>query len=95
MGWFTSFEIEFETFIDWDDNEFEDKLKDDDIVHDVEFMYLRDFERPRLITCVYSHTRIQDIVEILHKVYKTPMKYRVYGEEIWRPYDTGCPILQG
>lgn len=87
MGWHTNYEVEFADFVDFDRDEIEEKLKDNDIVQDVEIMQLRDYERPRCIVCVYSHTRIEEVLSVLLALYKTSIKYRVYGEEIeWRTY---------
>lgn len=87
MGWHINYEIEFEDWVDFDREDMEEKLKDDDIVHDVEVMLLRGFKCPRCIACVYSHTKISEVLDILLRVYKTPMKYRLYDEEVdWKIY---------
>lgn len=89
MGWHINYEVEFGHYVDFDDRDVEEKLKDNDIAHDVEIMLLRDYEKPRCIVCVYSHTSIKEVLAILFDLYEVPITYRKYGEEIeWRSYDT-------
>lgn len=89
MGWHLNYEVEFGDDVDFDCDDVEEKLKDNDIAHDVEIMLLRDYEKPRCIVCVYCHTFIEEVLDILFELYKTPITYRKYGEEIeWRTYQT-------
>lgn len=78
MGWYTSYEIEFAAQIDWDDvtNDCLNKFN-------VQYLYLRDLELPRLVVCVYSIHSIEDILHALKTEYKTTMRYRKYDTAVW------------
>jgi len=78
MGWHINYEIEFADHIDWDD----DVVKGA-IYYHVNYLYLRDLEKPRVIMCIYSQSPIEDILNILKVLYRTDMRYRVYGTQEW------------
>jgi hypothetical protein len=87
MGLHINYEIEFGDDVNFDVDDVEEELKNDDIIQDVELMFLRDFNTPRCIACVYSHTKIEEVLSILLRMYNTPMKYRIYGEDAqWIDY---------
>jgi hypothetical protein len=74
MGWYTTYEIEFAAQIEWNDclNQF-----------NVQSLYLRDLELPRVVVCVYSSHSIEDILDALKTEYKTTMRYRRYNTAVW------------
>ena len=78
MGWYTTYEIEFAAQIDWDD--FTDNCLDK---FNVQYLYLRDLELPRLVVCIYSTHSIEDILDALKTEYKTTMRYRKYDATVW------------
>ena len=76
MGYYTNYEIEFSTKIKWDGlNEF-----------NVECLYLRDLELPRLILSIYSTNSIENVLQSLLKKYNTIMRYRIYNTQEWILY---------
>lgn len=80
MGWYTNYEVEFDKIIDWDDNDVKRCLKP----FNVEYLYLRDMNKPRVILCVYSHNPVKSILIALKGLYSTGMRYRVYNsDEAW------------
>ena len=78
MGWYTTYEIEFAEQIEWNDvtNDCLNKFN-------VQSLYLRDLELPRLVVCVYSSHSIEDILDALKTEYKTTMRYRRYDTAVW------------
>ena len=79
MGWYTSYEVDFSTQIDWDED-IQDCLKK----FNVEFLYLRDFGLPRVIMLVYSTVDIQTILEAMKRIYHTNIQYRIYDTTDWK-----------
>ena len=71
--------MEFDDYIDWDDNDVKRCLKP----FHVEYLYLRDMDKPRVMLCVYSHNPVENILATLKFIYSTGLRYRVYnsGEE--------------
>lgn len=82
MGWFTNYEVEFESHIDWDDGLVDASLRPFDVKH----LYLRDLDTTRIILCIYSHNTIKEILTVLKGLYSTKMRYRVYTQE-WHLFD--------
>lgn len=80
MGWHTNYEVEFTKNIDWDDNDVKNSLESN-----IQYLYLRDLELPRVIVCVYSQNSIEEILDVLKRLYATSMRYRIYNsnEECW------------
>jgi len=78
MGWYTNYEVEFSTQIDWNEDMQSCLTK-----FKVEHLYLRDLELPRVIMCVYSNNPVESILESLKNIYKTDIRYRVYGTDVW------------
>jgi hypothetical protein len=78
MGWYTTYEIEFASQIEWNDvtNDCLNKFN-------LTCLYLRDLELPRLIVSVYSSHSIEDILDALKTEYKTTMRYRRYDTAVW------------
>ena len=76
MGWYTTCEIEFAAQIEWNTNDCLKKFN-------VEHLYLRDLELPRLIVSVHSSHSIEDILDALKTEYKTTMRYRRYDTPVW------------
>jgi len=58
MGVYTNYEVEFGDDIDWDDNSVKDCLKS----FAVQYLYLRDIDKPRVMLCVYSQNPIHLIL---------------------------------
>jgi hypothetical protein len=80
MGWYTAYEVEFDDFIDWDDNDVKLCLKP----FNVEYLYLRDMDKPCLILSVYSHNSINNILMALKSLYPVGISYRIYNsDETW------------
>lgn len=80
MGGFTNYEVEFDNTIDWDDELVKSYLKS----FDVEYLYLRDLAKPRIILCVYSQNPVEWILSVLKGLYSVDIRYRVYNsDEVW------------
>jgi hypothetical protein len=80
MGWFTNYEVEFDELVDWNDNTVKHRLEP----FNVEHMYLRDLELPRVILCLYSpHNTIEEILTVLKNVYPVTMRYQIYNTGKW------------
>jgi len=80
MGWYTNYEVEFENFIDWDNNDVKRCL----IPFNVEYLYLRDMNKPYVILSVYSQNSINNILTALKSLYPTSIRYRIYNsDEAW------------
>jgi hypothetical protein len=77
MGWYTAYEVEFNDFIDWDDNDVKLCLK----AFNVEYLYLRDMDKPCLILSVYSHNSINNILMALKNLYPVAICYRIYNSD--------------
>lgn len=77
MGWYTNYEVEFDDFIDWDDNDVKRCLKP----FNVDYLYLRDMNKPRVILCVYSHNPVKNILMALKSIYSVGIRYRVYNSD--------------
>jgi hypothetical protein len=76
MGWYTTYEIEFAEQIEWNTNDCLNQFN-------VQYLYLRDLELPRVIVCVYSSHSVEDILDALKTEYKTTMRYRKYDTTVW------------
>jgi hypothetical protein len=74
MGWFTNYEVEFQEDIDWDDQIVKTCLKD----FNVQYLYLRDMGKPRLVLCIYSQNHIEEVLLALNSIYQSDICYRVY-----------------
>ena len=80
MGWFTNYEVEFDDAIDWDDEVVKSNLKP----FSVEYLYLRDLDKPRIVLCVYSQNPVEGILSVLKSLYSVDMRYRKYNsDEVW------------
>uniref|UniRef100_A0A6C0K0K8 Uncharacterized protein n=1 Tax=viral metagenome TaxID=1070528 RepID=A0A6C0K0K8_9ZZZZ len=75
MGWYTNYEVEFEDYIDWDDNDVKLCLKP----FNVDYLYLRDMDKPRVILCVYSQNPIENVLTALKSCYPVNMCYHIYN----------------
>ena len=75
MGWYTNYEVEFEDCIDWNDNDVKFCLKP----FNVDYLYLRDMDKPRIILCIYSQNPIENILNVLKSYYPVKMSYRIYN----------------
>jgi len=82
MGWYTNYEVEFDSYIDWDDTVVRDSLQS----FNVTYLYLRDMELPRVVLCVYSTTPVKNILDIMMRLYSTTMRYRIYKTDQWTPF---------
>ena len=82
MGYYINYEVEFDCYIDWDDAVVRDSLQS----FNVTYLYLRDIELPRVILCVYSTTRVKNILDIMMRLYSTTMRYRIYKTDQWTPF---------
>jgi len=78
MGWYTNYEVEFSAQIDWDED-VKNCLKN----FNVEYVYLRDLECPRVIMSVYSTNPIETILEALKSIYHIQIHYRIYDTSGW------------
>lgn len=78
MGWHITYEVDFATPIDWDED-VKNCLKN----FNVEYLYLRDLEFPRIIMSVYSTNPIEKILEALKSIYHTKIHYRIYDTKGW------------
>jgi hypothetical protein len=80
MGWYTNYEVEFDDFIDWDDNDVKCCLKP----FNVDYLYLRDMDKPRMIVSVYSGNNVKNILMALKSLYSVGICYRIYNsDEAW------------
>lgn len=79
MGGYTNYEVEFDTSIDWDDDDVRRCL----ITFIVQYLYLRDMDKPRVMLCVYSHNPIEVILTALKSLYPAGMRYRMYDSDAW------------
>jgi hypothetical protein len=80
MGGYTNYEVEFDDFIDWDDNDVKLCLKP----FIVDYLYLRDMNKPRVILSLYSHNSVNNILMTLNSLYSVGMRYRIYNsDEAW------------
>jgi hypothetical protein len=79
MGWYTNYEVEFDEYIEWDDSDTKNCLSK----FNVQYLYLRDLDTPRLILCVYSQNPVEKILTVLKNRYFDRLRYRVYGTEAW------------
>jgi len=82
MGWYTNYEVEFDSNIDWDDTVVRDSLQS----FNVTYLYLRDMELPRFVLCVYSTNPVKNILDIMMRLYSTTMRYRIYKTDQWTPF---------
>ena len=79
MGWFINYEVEFDSYIDWDDEVVDASLGS----FDVKYLYLRDLDKPRIALCIYSHNTIKEVLDVLKQLYATEMRWRIYNTEGW------------
>jgi hypothetical protein len=83
MGWFTNYEVEFDEFVDWDDNIVKHRLEPFNVQH----MYLRDLELPRVILSIYTpHNTIEEMLTVLKNLYPVTMRYQIYNTGKWIKY---------
>jgi len=79
MGWFTNYEVEFAESIDWDDGDVRRALQPFNVQH----IYLRDLNKPRVILCLYSQNPVEKILAALKGLYPVGMRYQVYNSGAW------------
>jgi hypothetical protein len=79
MGVYTNYEVEFGDDIDWDDDSVKDCLKS----FAVQYLYLRDMDKPRVMLCVYSQNPIHLILTALKSLYSVKIQYRMYRDKEW------------
>jgi hypothetical protein len=79
MGVYTNYEVEFGDDIDWDDDSVKDCLKS----FAVQYLYLRDMDKPRVMLCVYSQNSIYLILTGLKSLYSVKIQYRMYRDKEW------------
>ena len=80
MGGYTNYEVEFDDFIDWDDNDVKRCLNP----FNVDYLWLRDMNKPRVMLCVYSHSPVNNILMVLNILYSVGIRYRIYNsDEAW------------
>lgn len=83
MGWHINYEVVFEGEIDWDDDNIQKEF--DDIM--ASFFYLRGAPDSRVMLQIYTtYCTLDEAMKILDKAYDVPMKYRVYGTEVWKEW---------
>lgn len=75
MGWYTNYEVEFDAHVEWDDYAAKCCLEPFNVQH----LYLRDMEVPRIMLCVYSHNHIEDVLIALKRLHPVGMCYREYN----------------
>jgi len=75
MGWYTNYEVEFEDYINWDDNDVKLCLNP----FNIDYLYLRDMDKPRVILCVYSQNPVENILIALKSLYSVGTRYRIYN----------------
>lgn len=84
MGWHINYEVVFEEEIDWDDDNIRKEF--DEIM--ASFFYLRGADDQRMILEIYtSYCTLEQAMKILAETYKVPMKYRVYGTDVWKDWE--------
>ena len=80
MGWYTNYELEFDTIIDWNDEIVGCHLRP----FNIQYMYLKDMGVSRAIVSVYSQVPVETIIGILSSLYFTGIKYRAYmSDQEW------------
>lgn len=82
MGYYINYEVEFDSYIDWDDTVVRHSLQS----FNVTYLYLRDMELPRVMLCVYSTNPVKNILDIMMRIYSTTMRYRIYKTDQWTPF---------
>jgi hypothetical protein len=82
MGWYTAYELEFEGPVDWDDDAVKHVL--DGL--NVRWLYLHDFETERVLLNLYSHHKIEEVLQNLFNLYHTQILYRIYESKDWTLY---------
>jgi hypothetical protein len=82
MGWYTNYEVEFAEDIDWDNIYVTVCLKPFNVQH----LYLRDLDKPRVMLCLYSQNKIGDILAALKTLYPVAMRYQIYNTGIWSEF---------
>jgi hypothetical protein len=75
MGCYTNYEVEFTDIIDWDDTYVKYSLQG----FNVQFLYLRDMDLPRVMLSVYSQNPVEKILGVLKTLYPVGMFYRMYN----------------
>ena len=77
MVWYKkNYEILFDDFVEWDDNEVKRCLGG----FQCQFLYLHD---RRVVFCISLQYDIRDILDILFDLYFTDMSYREYDSSVW------------
>jgi len=79
MGWYTTYEVEFYECSDWDVEAAKKYLTS----VNVEYLYLRDLDTPRIVLCVYSQTPVEEILVVLKYLYSCSIRYRRYTTDEW------------
>jgi hypothetical protein len=79
MGWYTTYEVDFYNCTEWDDETAKKYLNS----VNVEYLYLRDLDTPRIVLCVYSQTPIEEILVVLKYLYSCSIRYRRYTTDEW------------
>lgn len=79
MGVYTTYEVEFLSGIEWDD----DVVTIPFSTMNCLWLYLRDFPEQRLIITLYSTTPLTDALRFLRKTF-APLRVREYGTTEWR-----------
>ena len=76
MAYYKNYEVMFDDFVVWDDNEVHLCLTQ----FHCKFLYLHD---TRVVFSVHMKHNIQDILDILFDLYFTDMIYREYDSSEW------------
>jgi hypothetical protein len=79
MGWYINYEIAFEDLVYWEDEQVRKALPN----IDCNFLYLRNYEEPRAIFCLYMKHEIKDLANMLARFFDIRVKYRLYGSDKW------------
>ena len=89
MGWFTTYEICFDSNVDWDDDFVRDAFVMGDI--DGKVMYLHDHDTPKAIAIVNSGNTVQEVMKVLYELFGQAMKAKHYDTNDYKytyPVDT-------
>lgn len=78
MGWHVTYEVEMLERVEWDDDALKNLFNPYD---DVLRLYLRDFEKQRIIFSAYTHVDIDTILQALKSLYRAKIKFRKYSDE--------------
>ena len=82
MGGYTNYEVEFDEYIEWDDD-----IVGVALPYTTKYLYLRDLEKPRAMFCMYSHCPIEYVLAMLKGLYPVGIRYRIYNSnDAWIPF---------